>query len=46
MVAGYKVWPIASIISFTCVPVERRIVFASFVGLLWGVYISLLAARV
>ncbi|KAI1842684.1 hypothetical protein JX265_002711 [Neoarthrinium moseri] len=46
IVAGYKIWPFASIISFSCVPVERRIVFLSFVGLLWGIYMSLVAARV
>jgi hypothetical protein len=46
IVAGYKIWPFASIISFSCVPVERRIVFLSFVGLIWGIYMSLVAARV
>ncbi|KAL2760223.1 hypothetical protein ACRALDRAFT_2093926 [Sodiomyces alcalophilus JCM 7366] len=46
IVAGYKIWPIASIISFSFVPVHRRIVFLSFVGLLWGIYMSLVAQRV
>ncbi|CEI68440.1 hypothetical protein FVEN_g5401 [Fusarium venenatum] len=46
IVAGYKIWPIASIISFTFIPVHRRIVFLSFIGLLWGIYMSLVAARV
>jgi hypothetical protein len=46
IVAGYKIWPFASIISFSCVPVERRIIFLNFVGLIWGIYMSLLAARV
>lgn len=46
IVAGYKIWPFASIISFSCIPVERRIVFLNFVGLLWGIYMSLVAARV
>ncbi|KAH8673480.1 hypothetical protein BX600DRAFT_206112 [Xylariales sp. PMI_506] len=46
IVAGYKIWPLASIISFSFVPVERRIVFLSFIGLLWGIYMSLVAARV
>lgn len=45
IVAGYKIWPIASIISFSVVPVERRIVFLSAVGLCWGVYLSLEAAK-
>lgn len=45
IVDGSKIWPLASLISFSCVPVERRIVFLSFVNLIWGVYMSLLAAR-
>jgi hypothetical protein len=46
IVAGYKIWPIASIVSFSFIPVHRRIVFLSFIGLLWGIYMSLVAARV
>ncbi|KAI0480958.1 hypothetical protein GGR56DRAFT_297977 [Xylariaceae sp. FL0804] len=46
IVAGYKIWPLASIVSFSCVPVERRIVFLNFIGLLWGIYMSLVASRV
>ncbi|KAM4055739.1 peroxisomal protein [Hirsutella rhossiliensis] len=46
ILAGYKMWPIASIISFSFIPVHRRVVFLSFVGLLWGIYMSLVAARV
>ncbi|KAH8167989.1 hypothetical protein CIB48_g216 [Xylaria polymorpha] len=46
IVAGYKIWPFASIISFSFIPVERRIVFLSFIGLLWGIYMSLVASRV
>ncbi|KAK3078563.1 hypothetical protein LTS18_007194 [Coniosporium uncinatum] len=42
---SYKVWPIANIISTTYVPVERRIVFLSCCGLLWNIYLSLVAAR-
>lgn len=46
ILAGYRIWPLASIISFTVVPVEKRVVFMNFVGLLWGVYMSIIAARV
>ncbi|KAI1126943.1 hypothetical protein F5Y10DRAFT_293287 [Nemania abortiva] len=46
IIAGYKIWPFTSIISFSYVPVERRIVFLNFVGLIWGIYMSLVAARV
>ena len=45
IVNGYKLWPIASIISFTFIPVERRILFFSCVGLCWNVYMTLVAAR-
>ncbi|KAF2152749.1 hypothetical protein K461DRAFT_321713 [Myriangium duriaei CBS 260.36] len=45
IVAGYKVWPLASFFSFTFIPWERRIVFLSFVGFLWGIYMSFVAAR-
>jgi hypothetical protein len=41
VVSGYKVWPLVSILSFTLIPVERRILFGSFVGLCWGIYVVL-----
>lgn len=43
--ASYKVWPLASIVNFAVIPVEKRIVFLSSVGLGWGVYMALVAAR-
>lgn len=46
VVAGYKIWPIASIVSFSFVPVEKRIVFLGFIGFLWGIYMSLVAANI
>ncbi|KAI0976109.1 hypothetical protein F4678DRAFT_214318 [Xylaria arbuscula] len=46
IVAGYKIWPFASIISFSFIPVERRIVFLNFIGLLWGIYMSLVASAI
>lgn len=46
IVAGYKIWPLASIVSFSFVPVEKRVVFLSFIGFLWGIYMSLQAARI
>ncbi|KAI0526414.1 hypothetical protein F5B22DRAFT_641560 [Xylaria bambusicola] len=44
IIAGYKIWPLASIIAYSCIPVERRMVFFNFVGLLWGIYMSLVAS--
>ncbi|THY20659.1 hypothetical protein D6D01_06661, partial [Aureobasidium pullulans] len=43
--ASYKIWPLASIINFALIPVEKRIVFLSAVGLVWGVFLSLTAAK-
>ncbi|KAI9666453.1 MAG: hypothetical protein M1821_004389 [Bathelium mastoideum] len=45
IVASYKVWPIASVVNFSLIPVEKRIVFLSAVGLCWGIYMSLVAVR-
>lgn len=46
IVKSYTIWPVASVVNFTLIPVERRIVFLSAVGLCWGVLLSLVAARV
>ncbi|OJD29108.1 integral membrane mpv17 pmp22 family [Diplodia corticola] len=43
--AGTKLWPLVSIISFTLIPVEKRVVFGSIIGVAWGVYLSLIAAQ-
>ncbi|KAF2634097.1 hypothetical protein P280DRAFT_335559 [Massarina eburnea CBS 473.64] len=42
---SYKIWPIANLVSTTYVPVERRIVFLSFCGLLWNVYLTMVATK-
>ncbi|KAA8900484.1 hypothetical protein FN846DRAFT_141989 [Sphaerosporella brunnea] len=39
--AGLKLWPTVSLISFSAVPAERRIVFGSLVALGWNVYLGL-----
>lgn len=46
MINSWKVWPFVAIINFTFVPVGRRIIVASVVGLFWGIYLSLFAASV
>ncbi|GAB7341114.1 hypothetical protein MBLNU457_7422t1 [Dothideomycetes sp. NU457] len=43
--ASYRMWPIASVVNFTLIPVERRLLFLSLVGWLWGIYMSFVAAR-
>ncbi|KAF2689592.1 hypothetical protein K458DRAFT_475040 [Lentithecium fluviatile CBS 122367] len=40
---GYKFWPIVSLLSFMWVPVDQRVVFGCSVGVLWGIYLSLVA---
>lgn len=42
---SYKVWPIANFFSTTYCPVERRMIFLSFCGLLWNIYLSLVAMK-
>ncbi|KAF9737589.1 hypothetical protein PMIN02_001210 [Paraphaeosphaeria minitans] len=42
---SYKIWPLANMFSFAYVPVEHRIVFLSFFGLLWSIYMTLVASR-
>jgi hypothetical protein len=43
--ASYKIWPLASVVNFALIPVEKRIVFLSLVGLIWGIFLSLTAAK-
>ncbi|KAK0661936.1 Protein SYM1 [Lasiodiplodia hormozganensis] len=43
--AGTKLWPLVSAISFTMIPVEKRVIFGSIAGVAWGVYLSLMAAE-
>ncbi|KAF2714708.1 hypothetical protein K504DRAFT_368517 [Pleomassaria siparia CBS 279.74] len=42
---SYKIWPIANFFSTTYCPVERRIIFLSCCGLIWNIYLTLVAAR-
>ncbi|KAH3945941.1 hypothetical protein HBI56_075800 [Parastagonospora nodorum] len=40
---GYKFWPAISLISFVWIPVDKRVVFGCSVGVVWGIYLSLMA---
>jgi hypothetical protein len=44
MINSWKVWPFVSLANFTLVPVSRRVIVGSIVGLFWGVYLSMFAA--
>jgi hypothetical protein len=39
---GYKFWPAISLISFLWIPVDKRVVFGCSVGVIWGIYLSLM----
>ncbi|KAI0897627.1 Mpv17/PMP22 family protein [Annulohypoxylon nitens] len=46
LVAGWKVWPIVSLINFAFIKsIEGRNLVGSLAGVGWGVYMSLVAAR-
>jgi hypothetical protein len=42
MIAGYKFWPLVSILNLSVVPVEQRMLVGGLAGLAWGVYVSLM----
>lgn len=44
MLAGYKLWPLVSLLNFTVVPVEQRTFVGGLVGLGWGVYLAIRAS--
>lgn len=43
MVAGFKLWPFVSILNFTIVPVDQRLLVGSILGVVWAVYLSLVS---
>ncbi|KAI2832225.1 hypothetical protein CBS147343_5028 [Aspergillus niger] len=43
LIAGFKLWPIVSILNFTVVPTDKRLLVGSLFGVLWAVYLSLMS---
>jgi protein Mpv17 len=44
MIAGWRLWPLVSIVNFTLVrSVQGRALVGNLAGLGWGVYLSLVA---
>ncbi|PYI21749.1 hypothetical protein BO99DRAFT_400729 [Aspergillus violaceofuscus CBS 115571] len=43
MMARLKYRPLVSVLMYTVIPVDRRVVFGSACGVIWGVYLSLYA---
>ncbi len=44
MIARLKYRPVVSTLLYTIIPLDRRVVFGSLTGVLWGCYLSLYAA--
>ncbi|KAL2871370.1 Mpv17/PMP22 family protein [Aspergillus lucknowensis] len=44
LIAGFKLWPLVSILNFTVVPADKRLLVGNLFGLVWGIYLSLMAA--
>lgn len=44
MLAGLKLWPFVSVLNFTVVPASQRLLVGNLFGVVWGVYLSLMAA--
>ncbi|KAL2841454.1 hypothetical protein BJY01DRAFT_9660 [Aspergillus pseudoustus] len=44
LIAGLKLWPFVSILNFTVVPADKRLLVGNLFGVVWGVYLSLMAA--
>jgi protein Mpv17 len=40
LVANWKIWPATSLINFSIVPIDYRVLVANFVGLFWNCYLS------
>ncbi|KAF7597339.1 hypothetical protein BBP40_006279 [Aspergillus hancockii] len=43
LIAGFKLWPLVSILNFTVVPADKRLLVGSIFGVVWGVYLSLMS---
>jgi protein Mpv17 len=42
-VAGFKLWPFVSVLNFTVVPADKRLLLGSLFGVVWSVYLSLMS---
>jgi protein Mpv17 len=43
MIAGLKLWPLVSILCFTVVPAEQRLLVGGLFGFVWAIYLSLMS---
>ncbi|BDD61735.1 hypothetical protein MPDQ_001498 [Monascus purpureus] len=43
MIAGFKLWPFVSLLNFTVVPADKRLLVGNLFGVVWAVYLSLMS---
>ncbi|QSS50969.1 integral membrane protein, Mpv17/PMP22 family [Histoplasma capsulatum var. duboisii H88] len=41
IMAGLKLWPMVSVLNFTMISPEKRVLTVSLFGMIWGIYLSL-----
>ncbi|EDN08613.1 integral membrane protein, Mpv17/PMP22 family [Histoplasma capsulatum] len=41
IMAGLKLWPMVSVLNFTMISPEKRVLTGSLFGMIWGIYLSL-----
>ena len=41
LTAGWKVWPMVTLLNLVVVPFEQRMIVGNIAGVCWGVYINL-----
>lgn len=44
MAAGLKLWPFVSVLNFTVVPADQRLLVGSLFGVVWAIYLSLVSS--
>ncbi|KAL1970260.1 hypothetical protein VTN77DRAFT_5420 [Rasamsonia byssochlamydoides] len=44
MIAGFKMWPLVSILCFTVVPADKRLLVGSLFGFVWAIYLSIMSS--
>lgn len=45
IVSSWRLWPLANVVNFSCVPPSHRVVFTSAVSVVWISFMSLVANR-
>ena len=41
LMAGYKFWPVVTLVNLVIVPFDQRMLVGGLAGLAWGIYVSL-----